>query len=384
MGSADTGRPRESSRRGFALAAALFALLIIVALAAGAFAAARDESALGGNSRRAEQAFGAAEAGLGAAVSQGATGGWGRLRWGDSLVFVGALPSLTGRYTAAAVRLNGQLFLVRSAGRDASERLERRLALLARLEGSASGLSAAVAVGGPVTIDGSSFVDGRDADPPGWAGCPASGLDTVAGVGVGALDLVRLVGCPVGGCVAGRPPVLIVPVPGDSAGALLAGLRWDEMVRLADKTYAAADAGRPHTPAPSAAGSACDRDRLENWGEPARPALVASCTGYFPIIYAAGSFAFSGGRGEGVLLVQGDLTISGGAEFDGAVLVRGVVRTEGAGGRIRGALIVMGEGGGSSALEGALVSYSSCSIAASLEALAPVRALRERAWSEIR
>ena len=56
--------PGGGTEPGFALAAAVLALLILSALAAGAFYAAFEEVRIGRNSRAAEAAFEAAEAGL--------------------------------------------------------------------------------------------------------------------------------------------------------------------------------------------------------------------------------------------------------------------------------------------------------------------------------
>src|SRR5690606_26288372 len=59
-----------------------------------------------------------------------------------------------------------------------------------------------------------------------------------------------------------------------------------------------------------------------NWGEPDRPG-VEGCYGYFPIIYASRTIKLNGpGRGQGILLVNGDLEINGNLDFYGIVVVR--------------------------------------------------------------
>src|SRR5260370_6982419 len=57
-------KPILSNERGMALAVAIFALVVVGALVAGAFFAGTQEQRVGANSRRLTQSFGAAETGL--------------------------------------------------------------------------------------------------------------------------------------------------------------------------------------------------------------------------------------------------------------------------------------------------------------------------------
>jgi hypothetical protein len=144
--------PVGGAERGFALAAAVLALLILSALAAGAFYAAFEEVRIGRNSRAAEAAFEAAEAGLGRAAADGPRGGWGAMPVGDSSLFAGVLPAGAGRFSGAFLRLNGQLFLIRSTGTDAAGEGQRTVAALARLDTVGASLPAAPpATPGPAT-----------------------------------------------------------------------------------------------------------------------------------------------------------------------------------------------------------------------------------------
>jgi hypothetical protein len=370
---------------GFALPAALFALLVIAALAAGAYFAALQEMRLGRNSRRAEVAFGAAEAGLSRALAEGLAGGWSALRVGDSAAFSGTLPAGTGGFAATALRVNGRIFLFRSTGSDATGESRRSVATLARLAVPEGRLSGALAVRGAVEIGGSSFLDGRDAVPPGWADCPAAGRDTVAGLTLPTLaDLRTGPGCTGLSCIAGAPPVREATAADDSALLRIGNMDWHSLAHRAGTVYPGDGGGALVTPGPAGADSACDRSVPGNWGEPGRPPAVAGCGGYFPVILANGDLTIAGGRGQGVLLVAGDLTIAGGAEFDGPVLVRGSLQASGAGGRLYGGVVVVNEGGGTAAhLEGVSITYSSCALAAALGSVAPVRTLRERAWADL-
>jgi hypothetical protein len=379
------GRPAPGggTEAGFALAAAVFALLILSALAAGAFYAAFEEVRIGRNSRAAEAAFEAAEAGLGRAAADGPPGGWGAMPVGDSSLFTGALPAGTGRFSGAYLRLSGQLFLIRSTGTDAAGEGQRTVAALARLDSTGVSLPAALVAGGRVVLGRGSLLDGRDSGPPGWSGCPAAGERSLPGLALPGAGDLEDAACG-SGCIAGDPPVRADPALAEAAPLQAGGADWVALARLAGKTYAVGGLGLVVVPSPSQSGAACDRSAPDNWGEPARPPAVAPCAGYFPVIHATGDLTMAGGRGQGVLLVDGDLVLTGAAEFDGLVMVRGSLRAVGAGGRIRGGVVVTVTGGALAAsLEGASITYSGCALAAALREASPARLIPERSWSEL-
>jgi hypothetical protein len=369
--------------RGFALAAAVLALLVLSALAAGAFFAAFEEARIGRNGRAAESAFEAAEAGLSRALSDGPPGGWGGMPVGDSSPFSGTLPAGTGRFSGACLRLNDQLFLVRSAGVDATGEAQRSVAALARLEPVAGSLQGALTAGGRVALGGASFLDGRDTEPPGWSGCPAVGRSAIPGLALPGMGDLQDAACGTG-CIAGEPPVQTDAALHDSVPLRVGSADWSALERAADKTYPAGGPGLVVVPSPVPAGSACDRSARDNWGEPGRPPTVAACTGYHPVILVQGDLTIAGGRGQGALLVNGDLLLTGATEFDGLVLVRGSLRAVGTGGRIRGGVVVANAGGGLAAsLERVRINFSGCALEAALRPAARARPLPERSWSEL-
>jgi hypothetical protein len=186
------------------------------------------------------------------------------------------------------------------------------------------------------------------------------------------------------GCIAGEPPVRSDPALAEGVPLQAGGADWSDLASVAGKTYAGGGQGLVVVPAPAQSGAVCDRSAPYNWGEPARPPTVAPCTGYFPVIHATGDLTIAGGRGQGVLLVEGDLVLTGAAEFDGLVLVRGSLTAVGAGGRIRGGVVVAVTGGARAvSLEGASIGYSSCALAAALRDAWPARLIPERSWSEL-
>ena len=108
----------------------------------------------------------------------------------------------------------------------------------------------------------------------------------------------------------------------------------------------------------------CTTSNWQNWGE---PILVTNpCYTWYPIMHATGDLHISSsGSGQGILLVDGNLDITGGFTFYGVVVVRGELRSTGTGGHINGTVWAYGGGdlGSTSFAAGSsLVQYSSCAI----------------------
>ncbi|MDP3775143.1 MAG: hypothetical protein Q8Q85_12850 [Gemmatimonadales bacterium] len=111
---------------------------------------------------------------------------------------------------------------------------------------------------------------------------------------------------------------------------------------------------------------------------------MAGCRNYFPIIYVNGDLKLTGGYGQGILLVSGDLDVQGGFEFYGPVIIRGSLKTSGTGGHFNGGLMAANvDLETSSVLGDAVVTYSSCAIARALQFNAPGRLLAQRSWAEL-
>lgn len=122
------------NERGFALAGAIFSLVIIAALIAGAFFASRSEMTVGRNTQTYQRAFGAAEAGLNNTIANWASvGSFNGMVAGDSTTITGTLPSNGGSYSTVVKRLNNELFLLRTTGLDPSGQASRTLAALTKL-----------------------------------------------------------------------------------------------------------------------------------------------------------------------------------------------------------------------------------------------------------
>lgn len=191
------------------------------------------------------------------------------------------------------------------------------------------------------------IADGRDRAPDRWP-CPAE-LTNVADV---------------------EHPL---PQPRDSAE--LRRLRERATVRLAPAAWGG-------MPAPIVRGDACATEQPRNWGDAAR---AGPCGSYFPIVHASGDLSLAGGSGQGVLIVDGNLTIEGGFEFSGAIIVVGELHFGPGGGQLRGGVraarvVDAGLGPGSPPS----IVRASCALRAALLATAEIVPVRERAWASER
>ena len=381
---------RVSDERGIALAVAIFALVVIGALVAGTFYAARLEQQTGRNTFEAAQVAEAAEAGLkDAIVTRSATGLLAMAINSDLSPTGGTqLSDLTvGGTTTVERRVNRlteNVFLVRSlaARTDASggQLASRSIGQLIRLMQADVEINAGLTALGDVTITGGAEVTGIDGVPPTWVDpsltCPPLGDVTGVSYNDGTLTISG------SGAIGGVP---------DSA--LDATLNKDDMKETFDKLKALATliVTNPNPPDMAPAYTAtvpprCDTDVETNWGEPMVPG--DPCFDYFPVIYHYGDLKLQGGRGQGILLVEGNLTASGGMVFFGPVLVTGTLETTGNSGQ--GAKFYGGVIAGNVALDdlsklagGALVSYSSCAIHRALQNSALIGTLAERSWVQL-
>lgn len=373
---------RKSDERGFALVAAVFGLVIIAALVTGAFFAARQEMSVGRSSQGFQRAFGAAEAGLNNTIVQWNTGAWNALAVGDSASVSDTLPSNTGSYAGVVRRLNNELFVIRSVGQDPTGATQRTLAALVRLQLVQVNFNASLITRGSVRIGGSSFIDGVDQNPTGWS-CPSGALDTLAGITTQDSTLIDFSGCSGLTCVRGDPKINQDPTINDSTFFKFGDLDWNELVAMATKSYPIGAVG-PIRPEAVGDATTCTTTTLNNWGNPYIASPPLGCLNYYPIIYVNGNLKLSGGYGQGILLVSGDLDVQGGFEFFGPVMVRGSLRTSGTGGHFNGGVMAANvDLELSSVLGDAVISYSSCAIVRALQYNAPGRLLAQRSWAEL-
>jgi hypothetical protein len=372
--------PAKSRERGFALAVAIFALVIIAALITGIFFAARQEMKIGENSLSAQRAFNAADAGISTAIANWDMS-WNQLATNATASFNGSLPGGTGSYTGTVRRLNNELYFVQVTGTDNHNLATRTLGALSRLLIMQMSMRGAITTAGQMKIGGSSFIDGVDTNPSGWA-CPATS-DTVPGIATSDSADITTSGCGGYSCIQGDPKILNDTTINDSTFLQFGDLNFDDLVSMATKVYGG-DYGPASDFAPVGTSTTCNTSVMDNWGDPMVPASVAGCSNYFPIIYVNGNFKATGGYGQGILIVNGDVSVQGGWQFFGPVIVKGTINTQGTGGHFNGGVLAANINLDQDVILGnAIVTYSSCALFKALQANTPGRWLRQRSWVDL-
>lgn len=115
-------------------------------------------------------------------------------------------------------------------------------------------------------------------------------------------------------------------------------------------------------PGPVERFGACAEGEPWGWGDPENPRLP--CGPHLPLRASLGDLSVVGGVGQGLLAVDGDLTLTAGARYYGLVLVRGTVRLED-GASLEGFAVALG---GGSIAAGSRVRGSACWAARALAA----------------
>lgn len=390
------------NERGMALALTLFALVIIGVLVAGSFFIGRTEQQTGSNVIWAGQAQEAAEAGIAEVIANWDPIVYNAMVPGDSLALpttqLDAGGSALVVFTDTLQRINNEIFLLRSTGQRLTPGGQVlgsvRLGQLMRLAKPTFAVNAAVTVSNPLQLNGNAFhIGGTNALPPQWGAGECDPLDPgttddVVGIrsatttGMTTQDLNNVDGFPTKeatndttitsatfqdfldftfSTLASQPGVKVIPDNNTING-----------VGPVD------DGGTP---------PACVKSQLLNFGEPQRdPGSITACQSFFPIVHGTGvntKFA-AGSRGQGTLLVDGNLELAGGFEWVGLIIVRGEIKINGTGNKITGGILAEGvnlttTGGISGNVD---INFSSCAIAKAVGGASLGQPLR-RGWSQL-
>jgi hypothetical protein len=364
------------SNRGVALPLAIFALVVIGVLVGASFYIGRQEQAVGRNTVRLQQAFGAAEAGMQLQTVNWMSTGSNQLAVGDSTTFAGNLTG-SGWYRGSIRRLNDLLYLVRSEGFSGDSTARQHLGMLLRLRPIELDITAALKTQGATKIGGSSYIDGYDSYPPGWTGCPAL-MPPLPGIQMPDSSQITTSGCTNYDCVSGSPKIDQDTTITSEALTTFGDADFDDLMAMATKIVP----GGTRQIEPSFTSGVCNTADLDNWGSPLQP--DGACGNYFPIIGSTGDLNINGVQGQGVLLVDGDLSVQGNFEFYGPVIIRGTLKTQGTGGHFNGGVIAANiELDQNDVLGDAVINYSSCAVIKALQNTAPAAPLRSRSWANL-
>lgn len=396
---------RARDRRGFTLMLSLFALVVLGAAISASFLAVRFDRSGSTRSTWAAEAQNAAESGVARTYAT-----WDATVQNVLPVWTVAAPTTwtSGTQTLQANklfhstvvrRLNQELFEATSTGwrQGGSRRLaELTVVQLFRLAKPSIDANAAVTVSEPIKFNGNSFaVSGINAIPPQWSAGECTALDagtsddvvgvrSATGTGVGTNDLDNVFGYPAKHVA--NDASITSDTFNDFLDYTFATLGSQPGVKVLPSTT-------PYNgvePVLDISTNTCDKTVLLNFGEPFRSpttGVVTQCQSYFPVVRGTGAqtkFA-AGSRGQGILLIEGDLEMVGGFEWVGLIIVRNEIKITGTGNKIYGALLA--EGASVDTDNGSIggnveINYSKCAIEKAVFGAAAARPLGQRGWSQ--
>lgn len=381
-------RPRFAARKGLALPMALGAIVVIGMILAGVFFSATQENRVGQNTITQERALRGAEFGLNKAYVRWNNSSMNALATGGTATTVDDSSRRGWIDTVRATRLSGNIYMLVSTGYagSGSTQARHRTSAVYRVTFPSITVLAALAAHGNLKLGGSSFIDGHDTNPTGWTDCGTPGPEQ-PGVAVSDSNNVSLAGCTNLKCVDGNPDLLATPVVNDTNTFFNYGngVTWQTLTAAATITTTSSAVSTQIWP--DTTGGICQSGVSTNWGDPSRSTPTGACESYFPIIYisdAGGTTHITGGKGQGILLVEGDLLVDGGFQWYGPVIARGHVSTQGTGGHFNGSVMAADvDLELNSVLGNALVTYSSCAISDALKGAGVPKKLTQRSWAEM-
>lgn len=372
-------RPRYA-RQGFALPAAIVALVLLSALVAGALFVATGELQSGQGDAADQRALAAAEWALDRAMIE-----WDPER--NTAQAVGATivsdqqgPTPNERVVVTATRVQRLAVWMAAAatasgdGRTIPAR--HTVAASLRLVTPAVPERAALTSFGPVSVNGG-LVDGRGASAPG----DTTGLcRDQPGAGIAIIDTsqVTCVTCSSQETgVFGSPPI-------DSIRASDSIQSIDVMATTLASRATITLPGGAFVPRPSAQGDACDRTDVLNWGS-----LQSSgpCANWFPIVHVRGAAVLAAGSvGQGILIVNGRLRVEGNARFVGVVIATGGIDVDGVAAEINGAAFAgdADGAGGTRVSNGGAIRLATCALRRAVLGTARLERTPGRWWAELR
>ena len=377
----------KTNRMGIAIVAALGGIVVIGALIAGVFFVSSQESQISEGSLVHERAFRAAELGLNTTLAT----------WNNAAMYsmpIGGMDTMsysgTGWVdTVVVTKLTAKAYSLLSSATAGTGRLARsrkKTLLSVRLSSPDFNFLGALTVRGNTQIGGSSFINGTNTNPSTWTGCPVA-TDSKAGVAIADSTAITYSGCTAGLCVAGSPRILQDPSAGDTTKYFEFGDEdWATLTAAANKIITGTSPTFSSIN-PSVTNGVCNTSVASNWGAPVHTTPANACENYFPIIHAKGTTStlkLTGNKGQGILLVDGDLEISGGFEFYGPVIVRGRIKSTGTGGKLNGGVMAANvDLEQNTVLGDATITYSSCAVEKAIAGAANPRRITQRAWTEV-
>ena len=378
-------RDHHARRRGgFALPAAIFSLVLLSALVAGALFVSTEELRSGRSDGADQRALAAAEWALDRAI----------LTWDPRRNIeqpVGRTDTLLTEYgppndemIVVATRVQRDAVWMTAMATRGGDRqgtpARHTIGASLRLVGAGVPPRAALTTAGTVLVDGG-IVDGRDPGTLGDSATVCAERASTAGIAVPDVSRVTCATCATaqGSGVLGTPAI-------DSSG--LAEPDFVAVGREATASLvrrASIDLpGGTMTPRPVSVSDVCDRADPYNWGDPGG---LSSCSAWLPVIHVRGSVVLGEGSvGQGILVADGDVRLDGGARFVGLVLAGGDITLSGPGAEIAGAAFagMTNVAAASLVMNGGAIRFAGCAVGRASMAAARLVRTPGRWWVELR
>ncbi|HET7664999.1 MAG TPA: hypothetical protein VFK56_02735, partial [Mycobacterium sp.] len=257
----------------------------------------------------------------------------------------------------------------------------KRVGAVLRLRIPTIRANGAITTAGNIQVKGSGEVHGENFLPSGWTGCDASAPNKagIVATPTATVDIQKA------SSVTGTPLVQRDALAADSNTYVRYGDEtWQALAAQANVVLPGGEA--PNTAPVAAADGSCNKAVTSNWGEPLRGSgTVAACYNYFPIIYVTGTLHLNNGRGQGILLVDGDIKVNGNYQWYGLIIARDDIIKGNGTANVHGAVMTRNVNIAdlNEVLGNITFRYSQCSIERALRGSAQVVQAKERAWTEL-
>jgi hypothetical protein len=267
------------------------------------------------------------------------------------------------------------------------QQARRRYGTLLRINTPNVNFLGAVTAAGNVTVKGNVTVNGNDVSPTGWGSCP-----TPANIPGSVVTPTATVSVQGSVSITGNPAYTTSTTAGDTNTYFNYGnSTYTSLANMANITL---PGGNYNGMAPVVTGAGllgllgagvCQTSNTNNWGDPVRHSPAAACENYFPIIHITGNLTATNGTGQGILLVDGDLTKAGNFSFYGLVIARGTIRSSGSNNGVTGAELAASiDEGDAVLLTGSTkIQYSSCVLANAFNGSSSLAPVKQRAWVDL-
>ena len=376
---------RAVSEEGFVLPSALLGLVVLTVLATAGFFTVRQDHRMSISQEHAKDAFFLTELGVAEVLESWDNATYDALpQWG-SLTVVDT--TQIGSWSVEIIKANDRLFYLNAAsqltkGGDLLSGASHQVGLAVRMTLPDFNPRAAITTTVNVSVRGRASVNGVDSIPPNWdaSQCPDP-LEDKAGVMM--QDTTTFAN---GGRskVNGTPPIDEDSTIDASTFTDFGDLQWNDLVQMATKVYGGGSINQLF-PQFDASGN-CNRAHVRNWGDPENPG--SACGNYFPVIYIGGNANLqSGSRGQGILLVDGELAVRGDFLFHGLIIAKGGYNAQGSGNRVYGSVMASNlDFEQQNAVGRSSIQFSKCAVERALinaTELNRARPIWERSWVDL-